>query len=148
MINMVGVLLSQQMVEGQQQDHIGMMEMVMMQAMLGSTKRMVSVIGDPSAWKQIGQDIDGEAACDYSGGSVALSVDRRRLAIRVTGNDGYGSNAGHVWIYEENDASDPNEWKQIGQDTYGEAAGGLSGYSVVTSAGGRWNEGSNRSLSE
>ena len=34
-----------------------------------------------STWTQLGQDIDGEAAGDYSGFSVSLSSDGRIVAI-------------------------------------------------------------------
>lgn len=49
---------------------------------------------------QIGADIDGEAANDFSGWSVSLSTDGTRVAIGATQNDGTGSDAGHVRIYE------------------------------------------------
>ena len=51
-----------------------------------------------SAWDQLGQDIDGEAAGDRSGFSVSLAGNR--LAIGAYQNDGNGSNSGHVRIYE------------------------------------------------
>ena len=37
-----------------------------------------------SAWVQVGADIDGEAADDFSGGSVALYADGSRVAIGAT----------------------------------------------------------------
>ncbi|MEZ4914986.1 MAG: hypothetical protein R2798_13105 [Chitinophagales bacterium] len=37
-----------------------------------------------SAWVQVGADIDGEAAYDYSGWSVAFSADGNRLAQFIT----------------------------------------------------------------
>jgi len=43
---------------------------------------------------QIGQDIDGEAAGDYSGYSVSLSSDGSVVAIGARFNDGNGINAG------------------------------------------------------
>jgi uncharacterized repeat protein (TIGR01451 family) len=51
-------------------------------------------------WVQIGDDIDGEAAVDYSGFSVSLSSDGRSLAVGAYGNDGSGMNSGHVKVYE------------------------------------------------
>jgi LPXTG-motif cell wall-anchored protein len=50
-------------------------------------------------WTQTGVDIDGEAAEDYSGYSVAMSGDGSRIAIGAYRNDGTGSNAGHVRVY-------------------------------------------------
>ena len=49
-----------------------------------------------------------------------------------TGNDGNGTYAGHVRIYEWNGAS----WTQQGQDIDGEAANDNSGYSVSMNAAG------------
>ncbi|MDB4250923.1 T9SS type A sorting domain-containing protein [Flavobacteriales bacterium] len=83
-------------------------------------------------WSQIGQDIDGGAAYDYSGISVSLSSDGNTVAIGANGNDGNGSGAGHVRIYENTSGS----WSQIGQDIDGEAAGDQSGWSVSLSSDG------------
>ena len=55
--------------------------------------------GDSSnvaSWKQVGQDIDGEAEGDHSGQSVSLSADGRTVAIGAAGNDGGGILSGHV----------------------------------------------------
>ena len=51
------------------------------------------------AWVQLGADIDGEAAGDESGRSVSLSADGSIVAIGAGGNDGTGSNSGHVRVY-------------------------------------------------
>ena len=56
--------------------------------------------GAPRQWARISDDIDGEAARDYSGRTVSLSADGTTLAVGATGNDGTGSNAGHVRVYE------------------------------------------------
>ena len=48
-----------------------------------------------TAWTQTGADIDGESAGDWSGWSVALSTDGRRVAIGAFRNDGSGTDAGH-----------------------------------------------------
>jgi hypothetical protein len=54
-----------------------------------------------STWTQLGADIDGEAAGDWSGaGSVSLSPDGNRLAIGAGGNDGNGDHSGHVRVYD------------------------------------------------
>ena len=53
-----------------------------------------------SAWVQRGPDIDGEAANDYSGHSVALSADGSILVVGAYGNDGGGTNSGHVRVYK------------------------------------------------
>jgi hypothetical protein len=51
-------------------------------------------------WTQLGGDIDGEAASDSSGFSVALSSDGSRVAIGAWYNDGNGDKAGHVRIFK------------------------------------------------
>ena len=51
-------------------------------------------------WTKIGSDIDGEAAYDGSGWSVSLSSDGSTVAIGALWNDGNGTNAGHVRVYE------------------------------------------------
>ena len=85
-----------------------------------------------SAWTQVGQDIDGEAAGDNSGYSVSLSSDGTRVAIGALYNDANGSNSGHVRIYDWNGT----EWTQVGQDIDGEAADDYSGFSVSLSSDG------------
>ena len=52
-----------------------------------------------SAWTKLGDDIDGEAADDYSGRSVSLSSDGTTLAIGASYNSGTASRAGHVRVY-------------------------------------------------
>ena len=53
-----------------------------------------------SLWEQLGFDLDGEAANDYSGISVAMNAVGDRVASGGVGNDGGGSNSGHVRVYE------------------------------------------------
>ena len=72
---------------------------------------------------QVGADIDGEAANDYSGSSVSISSDGSRVAIGAFGNDGTGSVAGHVRVYDESGGT----WTQVGADIDGEAAFDRSG---------------------
>jgi hypothetical protein len=57
---------------------------------------------DDPMWTQIGDDIDGVAARDGAGISVALSLDGSRLAIGAPFNDGEnGANAGQVRVFDE-----------------------------------------------
>jgi len=83
-------------------------------------------------WTQQGSDIDGEAADDWSGGSVSLSSDGSTVAIGAELNDGNGSNAGHVRIYKNVNGT----WTQQGSDIDGEAAVDYSGNSVSLSSDG------------
>jgi|GEM_PF-2176208 len=84
------------------------------------------------SWTQLGADLDGEAASDYSGYSVSLSADGARVAIGATANDGNGSSSGQVRIFEYAGGS----WTQLGADLDGEAVGDVSGCSVSLSADG------------
>jgi hypothetical protein len=72
------------------------------------------------------------------------------------GNDGNGSNSGHVRVFQWNagDASTPRAWVQMGVDIDGEAANDNSGWSVSLSSdgktvaiGARLNDGGNGSNS-
>lgn len=83
-------------------------------------------------WSQIGNDIDGEAAGDLLGSSVSLSGDGSILAAGAPENDGNGSNAGHVRVYENNNGV----WNQIGSDIDGDAAGEESGIRISLSEDG------------
>ena len=85
-----------------------------------------------SSWTQQGSDIDGEAADDWSGCNVSLSSDGSIVAIGARGNDGNGSNAGHVRVYAWNDSS----WAHQGSDIDGEAADDQCGGSVSLSSDG------------
>ena len=84
------------------------------------------------SWSQLGSDIDGEAAGDRSGTSVALSADGSVVAIGASFNDGNGSFSGQVRLYRNVGGS----WNPIGSDIDGEAAGDGSGTSVALSADG------------
>jgi hypothetical protein len=99
-----------------------------------------------SSWIQLGQDIDGEAAGDYSGISVSMNSTGNRVAIGAPYNNGNGFNSGHTRIYEW----DGTNWVQVGFDIDGEGDQdwSLDGYSVsINSAGDRvaigaiWNDG-------
>ena len=70
------------------------------------------------SWTQLGDDIDGEAAGDYSGYSVSLSSNGTIVAIGATKNDGNGADSGHVRVYQYSSGS----WIQLGDDIDGEAA--------------------------
>ena len=80
-------------------------------------------------WNQLGADIDGEAAGDFSGDSVSLNADGSRVAVGAPINEGSGGNSGHARIYEW----DGTSWNQLGLDIDGEAFGDVSGSSVSLS---------------
>jgi hypothetical protein len=91
-------------------------------------------------WVQVGNDIDGEAAYDYSGGNswigrqVCMSDNGRRVAIGATGNDGgsIASSWGHVRVYEESN----NLWSQLGGDIDGVGTADYFGSCVAMDANG------------
>ncbi|MBJ7432915.1 MAG: hypothetical protein JHC62_00510, partial [Microbacteriaceae bacterium] len=85
-----------------------------------------------AAWTQLGADIDGEAASDYSGTSVSFSSDGSRVAIGAPRNDGAGSNAGQVRVYDWTGTA----WAQVGSDINGENEYSNLGSSVSLSADG------------
>src|SRR3989344_4585029 len=96
------------------------------------TLALTTLLFTTHAQIQLGADIDGEAASNYSGRSVSISSDGSRVAIGADRNDGNGTDAGHVRIYEWTGTS----WTQLGADIDGEAAGDYSGKSVSISSDG------------
>jgi Flp pilus assembly pilin Flp len=55
---------------------------------------------ESGTWTKIGADIDGEAPDDNSGNSVSLSSDGTTVAIGASFNDGNGTYAGSVRVYD------------------------------------------------
>jgi len=87
------------------------------------------------SWQQKGDDIDGEAANDYFGGSVSLSSDGTVMAIGAPGNY-HSSYSGRVRVYKWNANTLPQSWEQMGDGIDGEAAADKSGWSVSLSSDG------------
>ncbi|MDC1151608.1 tail fiber domain-containing protein [Pelagibacteraceae bacterium] len=92
------------------------------------------VVGN-SYWMQLGQDIDGEAAGDYSGISVSLSSDGSIVAIGSRYANAESNDAGHVRVYRR-DTTTTNGWTQIGPDIDGPTNYYSFGTSVSLSADG------------
>jgi len=84
-------------------------------------------------WEQVGQDIDGEYATDFSGSYVSLSDDGLTVAVGAWSNDDNGANAGHVRIYR----FESNEWKMYGHDIDGATSGDAAGGSLSLSPDGQ-----------
>ena len=97
-----------------------------------AVRRVLNDVESGGNWSQVGADIDGEAADDMSGYSVSISADGTRVAIGTGGNDGTGTDAGHVRVYAESGGT----WTQVGADIDGEAAGDYFGNSVSMSSDG------------
>jgi predicted GNAT family acetyltransferase len=88
---------------------------------------------EEEGWKKAGQDIDGEAAGDQSGISVAMSADGTQIAIGAKyANGGAGLNTGHVRVYDW--IEDEGNWKKFGEDIDGDAEGGQSGEFIAMPA--------------
>ena len=80
---------------------------------------------------QLGTDIDGAAAGDRLGYSVAMSADGNRMAIGAPQGTG-SNNAGYVRIYQFDNGS----WTQVGMDIVGVGTYAQAGWSVSLSADG------------
>jgi len=88
------------------------------------------------AWVPRGQAILGRNRQDWSGFSVALSQDGRRLAVTEPGFDGpKGDREGNVRIFQWID--NLQVWGPLGQELGGESLASLSGISVVFSGDGK-----------
>lgn len=89
-----------------------------------------------SIWVQLGNNINGEAAMDQAGSTVALSLDGLRVAVGASENDSHGEQSGQVEVYRWSAPS--QSWHQAGLDIEGLEVGGRTGYSVgLSSAGSR-----------
>lgn len=84
-----------------------------------------------SGWNQLGTDIDGEAANDFSG-SVAINDAGSIVAIGASGNDDGGTNSGQVRVYEWNGTN----WLQKGADIDGDPTNASFGYTISLDASG------------
>jgi len=87
------------------------------------------------SWSLLGQDIDGDAANDEMGSSVAISANGKRLAAGASRYDGDGlSDTGLVRIYDY--VEEEMQWIQTGQDLIGLVGVDHFGNSVAISADG------------
>lgn len=90
---------------------------------------------DGQVWNPRGQALEGEAAFDAFGWSVALSSDGNILIAGAIWNDGIGGKStGHVRVFRYDYIS--KEWNPLGQTIEGTQAGDQFGWSVALSAGG------------
>jgi hypothetical protein len=75
-------------------------------------------------WVQLGSTLDGEATGDRFGYSLAMSSNGSRVAIGADNNDGGGTDAGRVRVFDW----DGSNWTQAGVNIDGESAGDLMGH--------------------
>jgi len=83
-----------------------------------------------TGWVQLGQDIDGETGGDYSGWSVSLSTNGKKVAIGAP-----GTNLGRCRIYQLGLTGGTTGWIQQGQDITGKSESS-SGHVVSLSGDG------------
>ena len=81
---------------------------------------------------QVGADIDGETANDWSGWSVAMNAAGDTVIIGAPYNADNGDNAGHARVFTLTDGV----WVQVGADIDGETAEDQSGWSVAMNSSG------------
>jgi hypothetical protein len=94
--------------------------------------RVYRLMDDGTSWEQIGQDIDGEAAGDWSGRSVSLSADGSTVAIGAPYNDNNGDDSGQVTVYWMD--GEGSSWERLGQSMYGSNANDQFGLSISLSS--------------
>ncbi|MDN3676441.1 T9SS type A sorting domain-containing protein [Flavobacterium paronense] len=83
-------------------------------------------------WVQQGNDINGEAANDYSGNFISLSANGSIIAIGAERNDNVvGLNNGHVRVYQYSSTV----WTQIGSDINGVYKASLSANGQILATG-------------
>ena len=84
------------------------------------------------AWVQLGQTLNGVAAEDHFGTSVAISADGLRVIVGGDTNDNAFFNAGHAIIYEYSAGS----WNQVGNEITGRTNSDFFGLEVAISPDG------------
>ena len=112
---------------------------------LNSISNLGTIFGNKiKAWTQLGLDIDGETAGDYSGYSVSMNAAGDKVAIGAINATWDGDYQGHVRIFSWNGSA----WDKLGLDIDGEADTDQSGISVSLNAvgdrvaiGARFNDG-------
>ena len=85
-----------------------------------------------TAWVQMGNGLDGEAAGDRAGFACMLSRDGTRVISGAFFNDGQGTSAGHARVFEWDGVA----WGQLGADIDGVSADDRAGFSVAISDNG------------
>ena len=98
----------------------------------GNTGHVRIYSWDGTAWTQVGEDLEGDAAGDEAGSAVALSSDGNRVTFGARYVDGKGNQTGLVRVFDWNGMA----WTQVGNDIDGEAADDRSGRSLSFSADG------------
>jgi hypothetical protein len=87
--------------------------------------RVFGFEGGAIGWKQMGVDINGKSAFEFTGSAVDLSADGHTLAV---GAHAEGTTSGHVRVYTYRASDD--SWHQKGADIVGEEAYDYSGAAI------------------
>lgn len=95
--------------------------------MSGASGRIAVYQWNGNAWTQQGANINGDASSNWFGTSVAISGDGSVIASGAPFNNGGGTQAGHVKVYEW----DGTAWSQRGTaidgtENFGEAGGAIA----------------------
>ncbi len=83
-------------------------------------------------WTQVGKAVNGQAADDRSGYSIAISADGSIVASGSHANDAVANGCGQVRVFKNVNSV----WTQIGADLNGETGGDQTGQGVSLSADG------------
>ena len=78
--------------------------------------RVFQYVGN--TWEQAGVDMNGEAFNDASGRSVSISSDGSKVAIGAYYNDGNGTDAGHVRVYDLSSVLNTENFEQNSFSVY------------------------------
>ena len=107
------------------------------QVFLSGRVRVFELNEANTTWLRRGQSLDGEAAYDRFGRSVALSGDGNMVAVGSIFNDGNGDDSGQVKVFEYGGTDhDGTNWVQVGQVLYGDSEGDHFGITVDLSDNG------------
>lgn len=96
------------------------------------TGRVAIYAWQTDAWVQLGGDIVGTAAGDWTGWSVALAGDGRSIAVGSSGSGANGDFSGQADVY----AWDGSAWAKRGDSIAGAAAGDEAGAAISLSSDG------------
>ena len=83
-------------------------------------------------WGAIGSPIKGVSNNEYTGSSLALSADGKRIIIGASGFDNSGTDEGKASVYEQNGAN----WVKIGSDILGNQNYDSVGENITISSNG------------
>jgi hypothetical protein len=90
-------------------------------------------IGSFAQWTQVGSNIEGEGASNFSGKAVDISSDGRYVVVGAPNYSASVSNGGNVRVFQLNSG----DWTQVGSSILGGAVNDLLGSAVAISKDGK-----------